>query len=1462
MVNGNVNHDLAQFENSLSKSVDYPLNLVRTVEFSYILEAYKSRIVEDEEKYFDDSLPRIRIWDLLKPQDTSHVRRTAVDQEELRGAISETPKDPYRRFVFLQSASSRAPLDCTQNMLSYLFTHHQVMASFLDFSCTFKDREMPHTFTSFRHENYIGSEHYQSGLNGIGRSGIRLQHCFNILGIERDRKSKGWLQRQTAAYHSFDLVQGQVLWIVIKGDATMRKRLESATEEFAQKGQTSLHSVQGSFAQALKDHLILLQWCAENWDAYTESLEAKYRDFAGAADHGPVEDMAKDIEVNRKRDKIRKLSFASDANQQSSRSKYVPQPRAIIRRLSEKASGLGTMVQEQPPTPRVVHHRIEEMVRFDKLQALSCLDTTLGEAIATIDQNKRVLAEIKQHYHDIVNSAAFKIHIASKSALKVCKQATSEFIDTIGRLEGDLENYKGNLRTILRGVERTESMYNGILQYQSMRTAEYFAKSSEESAGIMQVWTEQMHEKTMSMHVITVFTLIFLPGTFVATIFSSGILTFGEEGSGGFGSSIGDWKVRVAGLKLSLIVPPSSTFESRQPPSFSLVRFPRSTPRVPRFLAQDWLAVHSPTRFSALDQGQATIRPHLTGTSTAGLIPLSLFSPPRNARVTRAASVWLMAGPLVYQVAEQLGDLQQLYCGRNGIEGQKPHYIPRFALEEFWKCHSIKAILNECSIGSGPDDIADITEHFLGIFSLLVYVERMPCFNFFLDQNIPDSHFPLPASYTFPDAPSYDKLSKAIRKKQWIFFPVTFQDFRYNRVFVPRQIFPIHNEELLHIGENVKVHKIEACTSPNPTFLVRKTYYEEEQKQYEREKKTFNNLQNHPSDNIIRFHGCYRQELIDGTTTYNLILDYVDGGNLEQFFETDPPTTPGSILQFWEAFVGALEGLHHLHISSGDLAEQGHQGIHQDIKPENLLVSKGPPGQAYKIKLIIADFGYSHTKIVRNVEDTSGIDSHGGQTYGAPECSHHAPYTQRGTHRITTKADIWALGCVMSEAAAWVVNGVDGRKDYSTMRANETRSIPSFYESGHDGCFHNGTQALVAVQKMHEKLRGAAASFDPITPQVIDIIHRFMLVPEQHRMEGKLLREKLYNITHADYPQMKGGGVPSERQVLRRPVPEIAPNRPPPSTPLPPCIEIPTSAVFGTIFRTPSPLPGIGGNPNGIARAISRRCSRPTPLLTFDQASEYRSAMRGNRTLDNSLRNTENVISQLKGQLENRDHIFLIDMSETMKEHSMVVQNRFETLGWIAKQFDTNGIELCFSSELPKVYKDRSTTKLSSKFRNQKWNQITFEHKLGIFVDSIVIPRLSSLRKYTGRRKELNIFILTDGRWGANLDEAAGMEKPIKRLIEKIKEKKLSRTQVALQFLRFGDDEEGKRYLSYLDNFGYPLGCDCVDTKPIDGNIFEMFLGAIDSSTDRADENPPPMSPSSNSMSKSIERNTVASMQC
>lgn len=54
------------------------------------------------------------------------------------------------------------------------------------------------------------------------------------------------------------------------------------------------------------------------------------------------------------------------------------------------------------------------------------------------------------------------------------------------------------------------------MQAYSMSTADFYARSSRRSADAMQDMTKHMHNKTVSMHVITIFTLIFLPGTFVA----------------------------------------------------------------------------------------------------------------------------------------------------------------------------------------------------------------------------------------------------------------------------------------------------------------------------------------------------------------------------------------------------------------------------------------------------------------------------------------------------------------------------------------------------------------------------------------------------------------------------------------------------------------------------------------------------------------------------------------------------------------------------------------------------------------------------------------------------------------------------------------------------------------------------------------------------------------------------------
>lgn len=103
------------------------------------------------------------------------------------------------------------------------------------------------------------------------------------------------------------------------------------------------------------------------------------------------------------------------------------------------------------------------------------------------------------------------------------------------------------------------------------------SEKMEDYSQSMEEWTQNMHkiavrteQETVSMHIVTIFTLIFLPGTFLAvsllalcwphhqrgfptaealtspqTFFSSGILHWDDGGALGY-----DWKLRKDGMKL------------------------------------------------------------------------------------------------------------------------------------------------------------------------------------------------------------------------------------------------------------------------------------------------------------------------------------------------------------------------------------------------------------------------------------------------------------------------------------------------------------------------------------------------------------------------------------------------------------------------------------------------------------------------------------------------------------------------------------------------------------------------------------------------------------------------------------------------------------------------------------------------------------------------------------------------
>ena len=121
-----------------------------------------------------------------------------------------------------------------------------------------------------------------------------------------------------------------------------------------------------------------------------------------------------------------------------------------------------------------------------------------------------------------------------------------------------------------------------------MQAGEFFSKSANLSAAKMEEWTERMHDiaaktaqETVAMGVITFFTLVLLPSTFVAvrygiqplisaawaaspsltqsqTFFSSGIIKFdnndGNHTDASGGDKMGDWSLREPALKLFLVM--------------------------------------------------------------------------------------------------------------------------------------------------------------------------------------------------------------------------------------------------------------------------------------------------------------------------------------------------------------------------------------------------------------------------------------------------------------------------------------------------------------------------------------------------------------------------------------------------------------------------------------------------------------------------------------------------------------------------------------------------------------------------------------------------------------------------------------------------------------------------------------------------------------------------------------------
>lgn len=393
-----------------------------------------------------------------------------------------------------------------------LLTHHQVMPSFLDLVLAFNPSSKPPSHAMFKHENYLERDSAQFVVPGRARSGRQIQCAFNLLSVEpADAPNEGnpWPLRQTALCHTFDVVSGQSLFIVLKADTNILQRIHQEALKNPEMQPSSFLEAGNSFAATLLVQLIVVEWCAENWADYIEYFETKVRDKSIEGKLAPISaattSMAIEMDLSRRSTTPspvasrkgtfpRQTTFGRDSRpptshltQLDTRTPELPseeqgqsQPASPTwlrspprRRTSSLRQSVAVMFARASSSQSkeaviediemghregnesdMVEYDLDEKLSFEEFQRMNRWGSELEQSILVIGQNLGVLEQLQRHYREAIESHDFKQHIKREDV----SGRISAFFRRIDGVVRDLLVHRERLQAVTRTLENDKAM--------------------------------------------------------------------------------------------------------------------------------------------------------------------------------------------------------------------------------------------------------------------------------------------------------------------------------------------------------------------------------------------------------------------------------------------------------------------------------------------------------------------------------------------------------------------------------------------------------------------------------------------------------------------------------------------------------------------------------------------------------------------------------------------------------------------------------------------------------------------------------------------------------------------------------------------------------------------------------------------------------------------------------------------
>ena len=255
----------------------------------------------------------------------------------------------------------------------------------------------------------------QRGLDipRLDRSGRDIRISYHLQSVERSpgQESLEWSIRQTAVYHSYDLISKHALWINVKGNQVLEHRIDGEPMLAA----PSSFPDTTVFSATLATHVVFAEWAGENWRTYIKSLESTISHATERSIVVPVDSLSSTPHAPHSPSMSQTPRINNNSipdSRATSGEKFKPSinPSSAVSRYTQSEEVTKAEVPGMLPRTKTLttsslgsdESRFLDDFSFSDIQITQIAEETVEKVIGTLSRNIRTLKDLRAIYTSII----------------------------------------------------------------------------------------------------------------------------------------------------------------------------------------------------------------------------------------------------------------------------------------------------------------------------------------------------------------------------------------------------------------------------------------------------------------------------------------------------------------------------------------------------------------------------------------------------------------------------------------------------------------------------------------------------------------------------------------------------------------------------------------------------------------------------------------------------------------------------------------------------------------------------------------------------------------------------------------------------------------------------------------------------------------------------------------------------